>query len=252
MAVARQTHVGRRGVESGGFFGRPHEVSAVSQTVLAWSGGKDAACCLDVLRVDPDTEVVGLLTTVNADADRTSMHGVQTALLHRQADTLGLPVTTVDLPGDVGADAYGERMRDALADWAARGADAVAFADLYLEDVRAYRESNLADAPLSGRWPVWGRDTDAFARDVIDAGIEAVVCAVSGDALDASFVGRTYDRDFLAALPDGVDPCGEHGEFHTFVVDGPGFDARIDVDRGERVTRDLGGTPYHYVDLLLD
>jgi len=219
-------------------------------TVLSWSGGKDAAFALGRLGADPDAAVVELLTTVNADRDRVSMHGVRRSLLERQAAALDLPVTCIDLPESVGNDGYERRLREALSGYAARGIDRIAFADLHLEDVRAYRERTLEGTGVEGVWPLWGRETAALAEAVLEAGFRATVVCVDGSALDRSFVGRSFDRAFLADLPDGVDPCGEGGEFHTFVRDGPPFSTPVAVERGERVTREVGGTPFHYRDLV--
>ncbi|MFC7081779.1 adenine nucleotide alpha hydrolase [Halorussus caseinilyticus] len=219
-------------------------------TVLSWSGGKDAAYALWKMR-ESDSSVRELLTTVSADTDRASMHGVRRGLYERQADAIGLPIRFVELPGDASNDEYEAVMADAMADYARRGVERVAFADLYLEDVRAYRESRLADAEIEGHWPVWGRDTETVAREFADA-FAATVVAVDDDALDASFAGRRFDADFLADRPENVDPCGENGEFHTFVHDGPIFDRPVPVELGERVTKEVGhgDATIHYRDLL--
>ncbi|MFC4358094.1 ATP-binding protein [Halobium salinum] len=219
-------------------------------TVLSWSGGKDAAVALEALRDDPAVRVTGLLTTVSAATDRTTMHGVRPELIEAQADALSLPLRTVELPADPSNDEYEARMRAVHDELAGEGVERVAFGDLYLEDVRAYRESNLADAALDGVWPLWGRDTGELAREFVDRGFRAIVVCVDGSVLDASFVGREYDASLLADLPDGVDPCAENGEFHTFVVGGPGFDSAVGVERGETVTRDVQGSAFHYQDLL--
>jgi len=223
------------------------------ETVLSWSGGKDASYALWKMQeadATSDAEVVALLTTVSAETGRTSMHGVRRDLYERQADALGLPIRFVELPVDADNDAYEETMAAVTADYEDRGVARIAFADLYLEDVRTYREERLADSDLSGYWPIWGRDTEAVAREFADA-FAATVVAVDDDALDASFAGRRFDTDLLAALPEGVDPCGENGEFHTFVHDGPVFDAPVPVETGERVTKAVGEeTTIHYCDLL--
>ena len=222
------------------------------RVVCSWSGGKDAAVALWELRERDGVEVVELLTTVSAATGRTTMHGVRPALVREQAAALDLPVRFVDLPADASNEAYEERMAAAMAGYAERGVDAVAFADLFLADVRAYREERLEGTDLDGLWPVWGRDTDEFLDAFLAAGFEAVVVCANDD-LGPEFAGRRLDADFRAALPDGVDPCGEHGEFHTFVVDGPPFDRPVAVELGDLVTRtvgDDGGTTYHYRDLL--
>lgn len=227
------------------------------QTALAWSGGKDAAFALDACRrgtaadddLPLDPEVVELFTTVSAGTGRTTMHGLRPELVERQADAADLPLTLVELPADPSNEQYEERMAEVNRDLADRGVDAVAFADLHLEDVREYREEQLRQAPLDGVWPLWGRDTRDLSREFREAGFRAIVVCVDGRELDASFAGREYDEQFLADLPGGVDPCGEGGEFHTFVFDGPIFEAPIEVERGERVTREAGGADFHYCDL---
>lgn len=216
------------------------------QVVLSWSGGKDAAFALRELQRD-GVEVVELLTTTAATTGRTTMHGVRPELMRRQVDALGYPLRLVELPADASNAAYEDRMAEVTADYADR-VDAVAFADLHLEDVRAYREERLADTTLEGYWPLWGRDTDDLFDAVLEAGFEAtVVCA--NDDLGLEFAGRRLDEGFRDALPANVDPCGENGEFHTFVSDGPPFDAPVEFERGERVTREVGDEPFHYVDL---
>jgi uncharacterized protein (TIGR00290 family) len=220
---------------------------------LAWSGGKDAAFALHAIRgaADPEVHVERLLTTYSAGTGRTSMHGLRPELIERQADALGLPLDLVELPPDPSNEAYEAAMAAAMADLADRGIERVAFADLYLSGIREYREGNLEDTPVSGYWPLWGRDTAELAREFLDAGYRATVVCVDDD-LGPSFVGREFDRAFLADLPEGVDPCGENGEFHTFVRDGPAFSAAVPVRRGRTVTRDLGEGRFHYRDLLLD
>lgn len=221
-----------------------------ARTVLSWSGGKDASVALAALRDRDDARLAELLTTVRADNERVSMHGVRRALVQRQADAVDLPLRVVELPPDASNDEYEAAMADVHADYEARGIQRVAFADLHLDAVREYREEQLADTALDGWWPLWGRDTGAVARDFLDAGFRATVVCVDGSVLDPAFVGREYDRSFLRDLPDGVDPCGENGEFHTFVRDGPVFSEAVPVEVGERVTREQGGSAFHYVDLL--
>ncbi|UPV75850.1 adenine nucleotide alpha hydrolase [Halorussus limi] len=233
-------------------------------TVLSWSGGKDASYALWKMGAsesseneggssdaDPRAEVVELLTTVSDATGRTSMHGVRRDLYERQAAALGLPIRFVRLPEDASNDEYERVMEETTADYERRGVERIAFADLYLEDVRAYRERRLADAEIEGYWPIWGRDTEEVAREFADA-FAATVVAVDDEALDASFAGRRFDADFLADLPDDVDPCGENGEFHTFVHDGPIFDRALSVRTGERVTKKFGhgDTTVHYCDVL--
>ena len=228
-------------------------------TVLSWSGGKDAAFALSELHRGDGNAAGGdveLLTTVSAETDRSTIHGVRRELYERQADALGLPIRFVELPANPSNGKYERVMADAMADYERRGVERVAFADLFLADVRRYREERLADSDVEGYWPVWGRDTAAFADAFLAAGFEATVVAVDGEKLDESFAGRRFDADFLDDLPDGVDPCGEYGAFHTFVHDGPTFDGAVAVERGETVTKVVGdgeggtGGEFHYCDLL--
>jgi uncharacterized protein (TIGR00290 family) len=215
---------------------------------VSWSGGKDCAVALRELRADPDVTVAELLTTVREDVQRSSMHGVRREHHEAQADALGLPIRIVELPADVGNDEYEARMETAHAQMAGDGIERVAFADLFLEDVRAYREATVEDAPVDGMWPLWGRDTTDLARAFADD-FDAVVVCVDGEALDESFAGRPFDHEFLDELPADVDPCGEHGEFHTFVRDGPGFDERVSVEPTDRVTKTVGDGTFHYCEL---
>lgn len=214
--------------------------------LLSWSGGKDSMMSLLALRADADVEVVGLLTSVTVGYERVSVHGVRRALLDAQAEALGLPVTQIVLQPTSSNAAYEAAFAKAVALPMADGVRTVAFGDLYLEDVRAYREALLARLGLRGAYPVWGRDTAAFARDVLAEGVRAVLCAVDTTRLDASFAGRDYDESLLADLPHGVDAAGENGEFHTFVSHGPGFAAPVAIRRGDTEHRD----PMVYIDLL--
>ncbi|USZ66956.1 adenine nucleotide alpha hydrolase [Halorussus salilacus] len=203
-------------------------------TVLSWSGGKDASFALREMHRE-GVEVVELLTTVSAQTGRSSMHGVGRELYERQADALGLPIRFVEIPADASNDEYEAALAEATDEYERRGIDRIAFADLYVEDIRAYRESRLEASDIEGYWPVWGRDTESLAREFADA-FEATVVAVEDSALDESFAGRPFDESFLADLPEGVDPCGENGEFHTFVHDGPVFDRPVPVRTGETAT----------------
>jgi uncharacterized protein (TIGR00290 family) len=215
---------------------------------VSWSGGKDCAVALHDLLGDADREVAALVTTVREDLGRSSMHGVRREHHAAQADALGLPLRVIELPADASNDEYEARMAEAHDAMRADGIEQVAFADLFLQDVREYRENQIADSALDGLWPVWGRDTDELAREFA-ADYDAVVVCVNDDALGESFVGREFDRGFLADLPGGVDPCGEHGEFHTFVRDAPAFDSRVAVEPTETVTRELGDGTFHYCEL---
>jgi uncharacterized protein (TIGR00290 family) len=205
---------------------------------LSWSGGKDSALALRALRDELDSEPVALLTTVTEDYGRVSMHGVRRELVRAQAEAAGVPLVEVGIPAVCPNDVYEARMEQALAGDLFGGVRTVAFADLFLEDIRAYREERLAAAGWRAQFPIWGRDTGTLAREFIDAGFEAVLVCVDPGQLDASFVGRSFDAELLAELPAGVDPCGENGEFHTFVHAGPIFDHPIEIELGEAVVRD--------------
>ncbi len=189
---------------------------------LAWSGGKDSALALGALRRE-GTKVAALLTTFTDDYDRVSMHGVRRALLRNQAAAVGIPLVEVGIPADCVIEVYAARMEAAFRSPPLADLDAVASGDLFLEDVRAYREERLASAGKSALFPLWGQDTGALARSFVEDGYEAYVVCVDTSRLDASFAGRKYDAAFLHDLPPGIDPCGENGEFHTFVHGGPIF-----------------------------
>jgi uncharacterized protein (TIGR00290 family) len=206
--------------------------------VLSWSGGKDSALTLWTLRREHQVEPVALLTTVTDEYARISMHGVRRELLQAQARATGVPVLEVEIPPVCSNEVYEQRMAQALASREVDGAEEIAFGDLFLEDIRAYREERLSQVGKRAVFPVWGRDTATLARTFIDAGFEAVLVCVDPRHLDPSFAGRPFDDRLLRDLPDGVDPCGENGEFHTFVHAGPIFDRPIQVEVGEVSVRE--------------
>lgn len=193
---------------------------------------------LEVARASGEIEVTALLCTVNADADRVAMHAVRRDLLQAQADRLGLPLVTVEIPQACSDELYGSKMADAIAVASGEGVRHVVFGDLFLADVRAYRERALAGSGITPLFPLWGRNTAEMAREMIAGGLRAVVTCVDARRLGARFVGREFDSEWLASLPATVDPCGENGEFHTFVWHGPGFSEPIPVETGEIVSRD--------------
>lgn len=215
--------------------------------ILSWSGGKDCSLALRELRRSPDFEPVGLLTTVTRDHDRVSMHGLRRPLLEAQATAAGLPLHLVEISARAANDEYATRMERALERIRAEGVRSVAFGDLFLEDVRQYRERMMDCVNMRALFPLWGRDTAALARQFVDEGYEAVLVCVDAEQLDGAYAGRRYDHQLLTELPPGVDPCGENGEFHTFVAAGPVFRGRIAYSRGERVVRD---GRFHYQDLV--
>jgi uncharacterized protein (TIGR00290 family) len=208
--------------------------------VLSWSGGKDSALALARLREAPEIEVVGLLTTVTEGYERISIHGVRRTLLHAQARALGLPVQEVALRPASSNEAYERATADALAGLRARtpGVRRIAFGDIFLEDVRQYRESLVGGLGFGSLFPLWGEPPARLADEVIARGIVARLVCVDTQQLSAAFAGRAYDAALLADLPAGTDPCGERGEFHTFVSDGPGFRAPVPYTVGEIVLRD--------------
>jgi uncharacterized protein (TIGR00290 family) len=212
--------------------------SSLKPVLMSWSGGKDSCLALRELQRMPDVRVEALLTTVTDDFDRISMHGVRRVLLERQAESLGVPLRQILISKNSTNEAYEAAMSEALADYRARGIDTVAFGDLFLEDIRAYRERQLTKHNMFGLYPVWGRNTAQLIREFIGFGFKTVVVCVDPKQLDPSFAGRVIDEKFLAELPATVDPCGENGEFHTFVFDGPMFRKPVFFSFGETVCRD--------------
>lgn len=206
--------------------------------LICWSGGKDSAMALRVLQHDLSVRIVALLTTVTEGFERISMHGVRRELLTRQAESLGLPLHEVRIPPQCVNPVYEARMEEALRFHYNRGVRRVAFGDIFLEDLRAYRERNLARVEMTAHFPIWKRDTRELARELLALGFRAITACVDGSVLDRSFAGRLLDEAFFRDLPEHADPCGENGEFHTFVFDGPGFHRPIPVAVGEVVARD--------------
>ncbi|MCA1668227.1 MAG: diphthine--ammonia ligase [Thermomicrobia bacterium] len=219
----------------------------MERVVLLWSGGKDSALALYELRRAEEYEVAALLTTVTEEYDRVSMHGVRRSLLERQAASVGLPLTQVHIPRNCSNAEYASRMASACEELKGTGLHTAASGDIFLEDVRRYREGQLAEAGMRGVFPLWGRESAQLARTFVAAGFAAVTVCLDAQALDKEWAGRAYDTRFLADLPRGVDPCGENGEFHTFVYDGPIFRERLAWVRGDVVLRD---DRFYYCDLL--
>jgi uncharacterized protein (TIGR00290 family) len=224
------------------------EVRVKHDMLFCWSGGKDSAMALHVLRSAGDCRITALLTTVTEKYDRISMHGVRRVLLDRQAESLGLPLHPVLIPPQCVNTVYEERMKEALEQHLAQGVRHVAFGDIFLEDLRVYREKNLAQVGMQAVFPIWKRDTKELAREFVRLGFRAIAVCVDLRVLDASFAGRELDASFFADLPPGVDACGENGEFHTYVFDGPVFKTPIAVRTGEKVVRD----GFYFCDLLPD
>lgn len=214
---------------------------------LSWSSGKDSAFALIEARRLGLADVVGVLTTVNETHQRVAMHGVREELLDRQAAALGLPCLKVPLPSPCSNEVYEARMAAAVAAIKAEGVRHVVFGDLFLEDIRAYREERMRDAGMECIFPLWGRDTHTLARDMIASGLVAHLTCVDPRRLDRSFAGRRFDEALLRDLPEGVDPCGENGEFHTLVSAGPMFAQPIPVSAGTVIERD----GFVFADVLL-
>ena len=210
----------------------------MKKILVSWSGGKDSAWALHLLRLAGEFEVGGLLTTVNEKFRRVAIHGFREDLLDRQAALAGLPLWKVDLPFPCSNEDYETRMRTACARAVREGFEAVAFGDLFLEEIRAYRVAKLAGTGLEPVFPVWGIPTDQLAAEMMAGGLRARLTCVDPRKVPAEFAGREWDADLLRDLPSGVDPCGENGEFHSFAWAGPMFSGDIPVEAGERVVRD--------------
>jgi uncharacterized protein (TIGR00290 family) len=215
--------------------------------LLAWSGGKDSALALHELNKLADVEVAALLTTVTEGYDRISMHGVRRKLLIEQAEALGLPLEEILIPQKCSNEIYEERMRQALEKFQPEAISAAAFGDLFLQGIRSYREKRMATIGMEAVFPLWGRNTNDLARQFIQLGFRAIVVCVDTEVLSGEFSGREYDADFIRDLPAGIDPCGENGEFHTFVYDGPIFNRPVRVHKGEKLLRD---NRFFYCDLV--
>jgi uncharacterized protein (TIGR00290 family) len=214
--------------------------------LLSWSGGKDSSLAYYYIQEAGAYEIAVLLTTITEGYNRVSMHGVRRVLLERQAQSLGLPLQEVYIPKDSVDEEYESRMRDALLGYQRDDINSAGFGDVFLEDVRKYREDRLARIGMKAVFPLWKRDTTKLVRDFIDLGFEAIVTCIDSRVLDSSFAGKLINDDFISRLPPHVDPNGENGEFHSFVLDGPIFKRRVEVSIGERVLRDS----FYFCDLL--
>lgn len=208
------------------------------RTLLSWSSGKDSAWALHLLRQQPDIQVVGLVTTLNEAYKRVAMHAVRLELLQRQAEAVCLPLRIVSIPQPCSNAEYEAAMREVVEEARQQGIECMAFGDLFLQDIREYRETKLSGTGIAPLFPLWGIPTNELARRMISSGLRAVLTCVDPEQLDASFAGREFDERLLEELPAHVDPCGERGEFHTFAYDGPVFEKPVEVLAGEIVLRD--------------
>ncbi len=210
----------------------------MKRILLSWSSGKDSAWSLHILRQRAEYEVVGLLTTFNEEAGRVAMHAVRRELVEWQALAAGLPLWSVPLPWPCSNEQYQSLMAETCAKAVAEGIEGIAFGDLFLDDVRAYREQQLKNTGLQPLFPVWGLPTRALAQEMIASGMRAKLTCIDTEKLDASYVGHEFDEVLLSALPEEVDPCGERGEFHSFVYAGPMLNAVLPISVGETVKQD--------------
>lgn len=210
--------------------------------IIGWSGGKDSSLALQAVLQAGELDVRALVTTVTDEYDRISMHGVRRTLLHAQAESLNIPLHEVHIPPNSTNDTYEAAMAEAFRHFYSDGIRRCIFGDLYLEDIREYRDRLMKSVDMEAIYPVWGLDTKQLARDFVDDGFKAILACVDPKQIDASFTGRDYDHTLLDDLPDTADPCGENGEFHTFVHNGPIFNTPVPVTKGELVER--GGFVY--------
>ncbi|TFG21830.1 MAG: diphthine--ammonia ligase [Promethearchaeota archaeon] len=214
---------------------------------VSWSGGKDSALALYYSLLEKKFEVHSLLTTISAEYNRTSMHGIRIELLEKQIQSIGIPINLISLPKDVSNDEYEEIMKKEMITLKSHQVLSVMFGDIFLEDLREYRKSNLAKIGMNALFPLWGKNSIELAREFIDLGFKAIITCVDSTYLNDSYVGQIYDDNFLSTLPSNIDPCGENGEFHTFVFDGPIFSYPIKFKKGEIVFRE---ERFYFIDLV--
>ena len=217
------------------------------KVILSWSGGKDSVLALYELQKTNNYEIVALLTTITQDYDRISMHGVRTILLEMQAESLGLPLKKVLITKDTTDEQYEYKMKQTLKKNMDIGVSSVVFGDIFMEDLREHRENNLSKIGMKGIFPLWKMDTAVLANDFIELGFKAIITCIDSNFLGQKFIGKTFDKQFLSKLPFTVDPCGENGEFHSFVYDGPIFRQRIPNKTGEIVFRN---NRFYFCDLI--
>jgi uncharacterized protein (TIGR00290 family) len=215
--------------------------------LISWSGGKDSSLALYEILKSKEYEVHALFTTITKDYDRVTMHGVRRELIEEQAKSIGIPLREVFIPKNVSNEEYSKIMEREMRKAKEEGISAVVFGDIFLEDVRKYREDNLSKVSMKGIFPLWGRDSRKVVEDFIKLGFKAIVVCVDSKALSKEFIGRIIDEKFLEDLPSGVDPAGEYGEYHTFVFDGPIFKKKVNFELGEIVFRE---NRFYYLDLI--
>ena len=216
------------------------------KTLLSWSSGKDSAWALHVLRQQQEIEVVGLFCTFNEKFERGAMHAVRNELIIQQAERIGLPLQLIPIPYPCSDAEYKTIMGNFIEQAKSQEIDSIAFGDLFLEGIRSYRETNLAETGIKPLFPLWGIPTNELSKEMVKGGLRAKITCIDPKHLPAEFAGHEYDNAFLEQIPDNVDPCGENGEFHSFVYDGPMFTSKVNVCVGETVTRD----GFVYTDLL--
>lgn len=219
----------------------------MKKVLFSWSGGKDSSFALYQILKDSNYQIVAILTTVTLDYQRISMHGVREILLEKQSQSLNLPLEKVYIKPQISNEEYEKQMMEMLLKYKNIGVDSVVFGDIFLEDIRKYRESQLAKLDMKAIFPLWGKTSKDIANLFIECGFKAIVVCIDSHLLDKRFIGRYYDKDFLEELPENVDPCGENGEFHTFVYDGPIFQNPISFKTGDIVLRE---NRFYYIDLL--
>jgi uncharacterized protein (TIGR00290 family) len=219
----------------------------MKKVIVTSSSGKDSILAIYEIKKNVEYEIVALLTTITEDYNRISMHGVREDLLKKQSRSLNLPLEVIFISKNANNEEYESKMKSILEKYQKEGVDNVVFGDINLEDVRKYREANLTKIKMKGLFPLWGKDTTELAHEFIDLGFKAIITCVDSEYLDGKFVGREFDMDFLASLPDKVDPCGENGEFHSFVYHGPTFAEPIRFEIGEKVLRE---NRFYFCDLI--
>ena len=231
----------------------------MKRSIFNWSGGKDSALAFYYSKNDPEISMECLLTSISKEHQRISMHGVRRSLLEAQVEALKLPITILELPPETDMKTYDQLMRNTLEPLAAGGFQYSIFGDIFLEDLKKYRDQKLSEVGLTGIYPLWKRNTKDLIKEFLGLGFRTIVVSIDGSKLDPSFAGRELDDSFLEDLPDGVDPCGENGEFHTFVFDGPIFENPIDFRLGDLVSKEYKlakdsseSVTYYFKDLLLE